>query len=244
MIPVFICEDDPKQRKDIEKLVSDYVIIEDMDMEVIATDNPHYILEILETHPSRAGVYFLDISLSHEMNGITLASKIREIDNQGAIIFVTMRAELAYLTFVYKLEVMDFIIKERPVEMANRIRECLKLVYERSLRREKTYQQFYQVKVEGRIRMVPYEEIMFFETSTTPHMIILHLAEGQLEFRGLIKEVAADDSFFRCHKSAVVNLNNIKTIEIAKKQIELANGLVCPVSAKALKELRAISIHG
>jgi two-component system response regulator AgrA len=240
MIPVFICEDDPKQRSDIKKIIDDYVMIEDLDMEVIATSDPHDVLDFLESHPSKSGMYFLDINLSHEINGITLASKIREVDSQGAIVFVTTHAELVYLTFTYKLEVMDFIIKDRPGEIGKRIRECLQLYYERSLKKEKIYQQFYQVKVGGKIRMVPYEEIMFFETSMTPHMLILHLTDSQLEFRGSIKEVATDESFFRCHKSAVVNLNSIKTIEISKRQLELMNGSICPVSAKALKELKSI----
>jgi len=242
MIPVFICEDDPRQMVQLKKIVEDYIMIEDLEMTLFTSDNPHEILDYIQQHNIRNGLYFLETSLSHSINGITLASLIRKQDDFGAIVFVTNHPELMYLTFTYKIEAMDFIIKGRQDELAQRMRECIQLAHDRTLKvkndKEKGYQQFYQVKIAGRIRLIPYDEIMFFETSLTPHMLILHLSDSQLEFRGSIKEVATDSAFFRCHKSAVVNLNNIESINLSEREIELINGAVCPLSVKAIKELK------
>lgn len=244
MIPVFIYEDDPKQLKQLKKIVEDYIMIEDLDMTVFATSNSNEILEYMESHEVKNGLYFLDINLSLTTGGIAFAAEVRKRDEYGAIVFVTLHPELMYLTFTYKIEAMDFIIKNRSDEMATRMRECIQLAHDRMLRlkrdKEKGYQHFYQVKVAGKIKMIPYEEIMFFETSLTPHMLILHLTDAQFEFRGSIKEVALDTSFFRCHKSVVVNLNNIESIDISEREIELVNGSICPLSVKAIKELKML----
>ena len=135
MIPLFICEADPEQRSDIEKIISDFVIKEAMDIEVMATGDPDEVLKFLENNASTGGIYFLDANLSHEVDGITLAAKIREIDHRGVIIFITMHLEIMHSIFTYKLEVMDFILTNRPVELNSRICESLRLAYERLLKR-------------------------------------------------------------------------------------------------------------
>lgn len=242
MIPVFIYENDPKQMRKLQKIVEDYIMIEDLDMTLFTAGNPQEILEYVEKNDVKNGLYFLDINLSTNMNGIELASLIRKQDDFGAVVFVTEHPELMYLTFTYKIEAMDFIVKDRSSEMAIRMRECIQFVHDRALKikkdKEKGYQHFYQVKIAGKIKLIPYDEIMYFETSLTPHMLILHLTDAQLEFRGSIKGILADGAFFRCHKSVVVNLNNIESIDISRKEIQLTNGVVCPLSTKAIKELK------
>jgi len=244
MIPVFICEDDPEQMKRLRKIVEDYIMIEDLDMRLFTSSNPAEILDYVQKHEVRNGLYFLETNFSHSMNGITLASHIRKQDAFGSIVFVTNHPELMYLTFTYKIEAMDFIVKDRPTELVIRMQECIQLVHDRTLKvqndQEKGHQHFYQVKIAGKIKLIPYDEIMFFETSSTPHMLVLHLIDNQLEFRGLIRDVAKNDTFFRCHKSVVVNLSSIKSITISKREIELVNGTICPLSVKAMKELKTM----
>lgn len=105
MLSVFICEDDPKQRERLEKVVTDYIMIEALDMELtLSADNPIEVLNYLEEHPKTTGLYFLDVDLKHEMSGIALASEIRERDDSGKIVSVTTHGELSYLTFIYKVE--------------------------------------------------------------------------------------------------------------------------------------------
>lgn len=57
------------------------------------------------------GIYFLDIDLSFNMNGINLVVMIREYDLLVKIIFVISYMDLVYFIFLYKVEVMDYIVK-------------------------------------------------------------------------------------------------------------------------------------
>ncbi|EOH8714631.1 response regulator, partial [Enterococcus faecalis] len=110
MLSVIICEDNPKQRKRIETIIKNYIMIEDLDMELtLSTDDPQQVLEHVKDDPKQVRLYFFDVDLQHELSGIALAYEIRKIDNIGKIIFVTTHSEMSYLTFTYKIEAMDYI---------------------------------------------------------------------------------------------------------------------------------------
>ena len=239
MISVFICEDDLLQRERLKKIIENYIMIENLDMElVMATENPLHILEYLRNNPKTTGLYFLDVELQHDMNGIALGSEIREIDDFGKIIFVTTHGELAYLTFMYRVEAMDYIIKDRPEDIQRKVQECIQVANRRHLNDKNPEKKFYQVKVGDKIRAIPYEEIMFFESSTVPHKLILHMDNSQLEFYGSIKEVAEIGSdFYRCHKSFVVNIKNVLNVDKTQKEVEVVNGEFCLVSVRGMKGL-------
>ena len=50
--------------------------------------------------------------LGADINGINLGEEIRQLDPTGYIIFITTHAELSHLTFKYKVEALDYIIKD------------------------------------------------------------------------------------------------------------------------------------
>ncbi|HGF7640197.1 TPA: LytTR family transcriptional regulator DNA-binding domain-containing protein [Enterococcus faecium] len=54
------------------------------------------------------------------------------------------------------------------------------------------------------------DEILFFESNPVPHKVIVHLENRMLEYNGKIKEIESfSPSFYRCHQSFVVNVDNI-----------------------------------
>lgn len=71
MVPIFICEDDAIQRHRLEDIIKKYVMIEDYDMEIVlSTDSPNDLLQYVDEHRDVRGLYFLDIDLGQEMNGV------------------------------------------------------------------------------------------------------------------------------------------------------------------------------
>ena len=125
MLNVFICEDNTIERNKFEKIIKDIIMIENLDMDVsLSTGNPEDILSYLDNN-SVSGLYFLDIDLKNKINGLKLAEKIREYDPRGFIVFVTTHTEMSYLTFIYKVEAMDYIIKDNYPNIRKRIHECI-----------------------------------------------------------------------------------------------------------------------
>lgn len=125
MLNVIICEDNENQRKRITKFIEDSIMIENLDMKIaLSTENPMEIIEYLNKNEI-SGLYFLDVDLQSDINGIKLAEVVREYDPRGFIVFVTTHAEMSYLTFLYKVEAMDYIIKDNIEIIKDRIHQCI-----------------------------------------------------------------------------------------------------------------------
>lgn len=95
------------------------------------------------------------------------------------------------------------------------------------------------IEVGGRKISVDYDDIFFFETSGNIHKIILHALDRQIEFSGTMKELAGTlgDSFVRCHRSFLVNKNNIMEIDAKNRIIYFTNGETCLMSTRMMKGL-------
>ena len=239
MLNIFVCEDNTAQRRTIVQTIQNIVLIEELDMQlVLDTENPYMLLEKVKTNQN-TGIYFLDIDLNSSMNGMKLAQQIRLYDPRGFIIFITAHSELSYMTFQYRVEAMDFVLKDNPAEAETKIRECLLSALERyTLQTNKTHK-VYTIEAGERKISIEYDDIFFFETSGNIHKVILHAKDRQIEFISTIKELAntLDGNFVRCHRSFLVNKNNIKEIDAKNRIIYFTNGETCLMSTRMMKEL-------
>ena len=239
MLDIFVCEDDAAQRRAIVQIIRNTVLIEELDMQlVLEAGDPHVLLEKVRTGKN-TGIYFLDIDLGSDMNGMKLAQEIRLSDPRGFIIFITAHSELSYMTFQYRVEAMDFVLKDNPAEAKMKIRECLLKAMERHTLQTGRTHKVYTVRFGGRKISVDYNDILFFETSGNIHKVILHGKDRQIEFSGTIKELAdtLDDNFVRCHRSFLVNKNNIKEVDVKKRMVHFTNGETCLMSTRMMKGL-------
>ena len=237
MLSIFVCEDHPAQRRAIVQIIQNTILMDELDMRlVLDTEDPYMVLETVRENQN-TGIYFLDIDLNSSMNGLKLAQQIRLFDPRGFIIFITAHSELSYMTFQYRVEAMDFVLKDSPAEAKVKIRECLLNAMERyTLQTNKTHK-VYTVEAGGRKISVDHEDIFFFETSVNIHKVILHARDRQIEFSVTIKELAGTlgGDFVRCHRSFLVNKNNIKEIDSKKRIIYFTNGESCLMSTRMMK---------
>ncbi len=132
MLPVFICEDNRMQRERLTKYIEDYIMVEHFDMKLeLSTGDPFELVSRMPTHQGM-GLLFLDIDLGQpDMNGFELAQEIRKFDPRGFIILFTTHAELSYMTFTYKVEALDYIIKDDIDLLHDRVLACMKQAEER-----------------------------------------------------------------------------------------------------------------
>lgn len=240
MLGVFICEDNEVQRNQIESFIRKYLLIEELDMEIkVSTDKPEQVLDYLDRHPDSRGIYFLDIDLKCEMNGIELGAKIREKDIHGKIVFITTHDELLALTFKYKVEAMDYILKEGEIAgVRERIQEALNQAHRHFQKEAQKADDFIQLKIGSQIRVFDLKQVMFFETASTPHKLILHSSNSTLEFYGKINDIAElSPLLVRIHKSYVINYKNIQLIDKKKREVTMTNGEKCLLSIRLIKQL-------
>ncbi len=237
MLDIYVCEDNAIQRRGIVQIIQNTLLIEELDMRLVLDTGDPYAL--LEKASQNTGIYFLDIDLNSDMNGLKLAQQIRLSDPRGFIVFITAHSEMSYMTFQYRVEAMDFVLKDNPAEAEVRIRECLLKALELyTLQTNKAYK-VYTLEAGGRKISVDYDDILFFETSSHIHKIILHGKDRQIEFSGAMKDLAdtLDSRFARCHRSFLVNKNNIKEVDVKNRIIYFPNGESCLMSTRMMKEL-------
>jgi len=239
MIHVVICEDNAAQRERLERVVHNHIMMEEYDMQLaLSTGTPTEVLDYAKVHPKQNRLYILDVDLGHEINGLSLATRIREADLHSAIVFFTTHAEFLHLTFQYKVEAMDYILKDRPLEIVARIQSCIDTVYKRFSNHESPKARNYRVKDGSQTRLIPFEDIMFFTSHPTSRKMVLHLENSQINFHGSINDLAEiSPDFYRSHKSFVVNLQNIKHVDHVTKEIEMINGEIALVGAKKVQKL-------
>lgn len=239
MLDVFICEDQEAQRRKLEKLIEGYILIEELEMKLtLSTADPFELLRYLEEHPTTVGVYFLDVDLGSEIDGIQLGARIRNLCVDGKIIIITTHSELLPLTFKYKVEAMDYILKDDPKEIQVRVQEALEQAQRHYTSENKISSQRIRIEIGNQVRLFDPAEVLFFETSPNSHKLILHLFNGSLEFYGRLAEVEAlDPSFLRVHRSFVVNQDNIAHIDKKNHFISFVNGETCLVSTRKIKNL-------
>ncbi|MCL2865044.1 MAG: LytTR family DNA-binding domain-containing protein [Lachnospiraceae bacterium] len=243
MYKIFLCEDNPIHLERFQKMIRKYIFSKPFEIEMaLFTDSSEKLLTYVKANPNLSGLYFLDVDLQEDINGIELAAQIKEYDISSTIVFITTQSELAYLTFHFRVEAMDYITKDHTnEEIEKRIIECIDLSYERFLKGKHHHIKYFPIKVEDRILNVPYNDILFFEVYPDPkvtHRLILYTDTQTLHFRGQLKNVLAlGPEFFNCHKSIVVNLNKIKHVDKKKREVVLYNGDIVPVSKRKVYEL-------
>ena len=235
---IVICEDDRVQLERTKEIIENYAMMEDNGLKIVlATTNPRDVLDFLQNE--KADCYFLDIDLKDEVTGITLGSKIRENDPIASLVYITTHAEMSFLTFIYKLAALDFIIKDNADMLKEKLLSTLKEAHRRYLKLgEQDNIQKLQIKMAGRTQNIDFQSIYFFEASQDSHKIILHLENEHIEFYGRLKNYEdLHPDFYRCHKSFVVNKSKIKNIDSKERAIFLDNGELCYASARLIKGL-------
>ena len=233
ILSIFICEDDRQQRKHMESIISAHAARTTNSIKLaLSTDSPTKLLNHLEAYSEPYSLYILDVDLQHEIDGIALAKEIRKHDFFGTIVFVTTHAELSHMALRSRIEMMDYIIKGNPEDMAREVCECIDLTYS-SYRHALSETEYFQIKSADGMQRIPLDKIMCFEVNhAVTHRLVLHTLSERLEFRGALKDVEAfSTDFFRCHKSYVVNMKNIKRVKRTQRtgEAEMVNGMIVPV---------------
>ncbi|WP_142415613.1 LytR/AlgR family response regulator transcription factor [Hathewaya massiliensis] len=240
MLKVVICEDNKSQREKITQIVENTILREEFNMELaVSSQDPNEVLAYMENNKSMVGIYFLDVDLHASMNGIKLAEKIRELDPNGFIIFVTTHSEMSFLTFEYKVEAMDYIIKDNYQNIKERVNKCIakanNLYYSKNNKEDK----FFTVNCDDTVLNIRFCDILFFETAEQVHKVRIHQENRQVEFYGTLKDIeeGLDDRFYRCHRSFIVNKDKINSIDKKERIIYMVNGEQCFASTRYIRGL-------
>lgn len=239
MIPIYLCEDDKYQLQIWNEVIQNAILISEWDMTVkaLATTPLDLLNQINKQKPENA-VYFLDIDLKSQMNGIDLAVEIRKYDPRAFIIFITTHDEMAMHTLRYKVEPLGFIAKESP-DFKQQIVECLQSVYSKYQVPNNPVNDVLSFQMGRRVFIVPFDDIYYLEPSTQSHKIRLHKEHEILEFSSSLIDISRklDTRFVQCHKAYIVNSDHVSRIDKKSYTVYLDNNTTCSCSVRLCNSL-------
>lgn len=192
-----------------------------------------YAEDIPEHLISSCDIFFLDIDFREKSyTGIDLARKIREVNSDAIIVFVTNYIE--YAPDGYEVHAFRYLLKS---DIHTKLEPCLL----QSVQKRQTEQETFQIHVSGEKITVPLTDVLYMESQG--HQIIIHIQKAGAKtpqlYRfyaslGSLESQLCTQGFLRIQKSYLVNMRHIQKYRC--NEAELDNGEKLPVSEKNYAE--------
>lgn len=237
MIDIYVLEDDVNQQFCLEKMIDEVLVDNQWQHRCFELfGEPSRLITLIdETVPQ---IFFLDLDINGDKTkGIEVAKAIRDVSKTATLVFVTTHSEFMLLTYRAQVSALDFIDKtDSDLAIKENLQACLKKVVEGQVPRL-SLDTFIFENNKTKIR-IPFEDILYFETAEA-HRLMLVTRIGQRNFYGTIREVKkANHKLFQCHKSYLINPDNVVSLDKKEGLVYFVGGKSCYVSKKRMKELK------
>lgn len=239
MIHIYLCEDDKRQLSRWTSIIEKYLLMNSTESLLYCTASAPDDLLKVRKDSNITGLYFLDIDLQAKKNGIELAEEIRKYDPRGYIVFVTTHSEMAYLTFQYKVEAMDFIIKDKISDLPEQIYSCIRNAESKYRNQLDSADRLLSIKVDKASLVMDQDDIVAITTSQEYHKIVIHTLDGFRQMSGSLKELSAslNSHFCQCNRSTIVNLKHVIKYSRDEALLYMNNKESYPVSVRLLAKV-------
>jgi DNA-binding LytR/AlgR family response regulator len=200
-----IIDDEPIARK----LLQEYIEETDFLTLVGTAENPLKATGLISKLD--VDLIFLDINMP-KMNGLDF---LRSANNLPMIIMTTAYGQYALDGF--EMAVVDYLVKpfslERFLKASQKALE-LKTLKQKKSTPEKTEPGYFYVKCDGKIEKVLYDELVYIEAMA--NYVTLYTLNNKLvvylTIKGILERLPPE-KFLQVHKSYIVNIDSVKTIE-------------------------------
>ncbi len=225
MLNIAICDDNLISLNELIKLTEEFVPIQHM-IKPFAKSTE--LIDSLNDINNKFDIVITDINMP-EIDGIQLAKRLKNQHPNICFIFVTAFTD--YIQDVFTVNPVYYILK--PVSR-EKFSEAIALAINRiNVNKKKTV----NIISKNKTFRIMADDIQYIESRN--RTAIIHLLNSVLEFNIKLDNIEklVPESFVRCHKSFLVNMNLIR--EIGNNAITLFSGDVIPVAKarfKATKE--------
>nr|WP_297706591.1 LytTR family DNA-binding domain-containing protein [uncultured Butyrivibrio sp.] len=202
MLRVAVVDDDTTYRKEIISMLAKYEKEYGENFSITEyTDGD----ELVEKYHSDFDIILLDVEMQF-VDGMTAAERIREVDREVIIVFITNMPQ--YAIKGYKVDALDYILK--PISYYP-FSQTIKRAIGRRIVPDKKYLRF---KIRGGEQKAAISEIRYIEV--IGHDMIIHTINGDINTKGTIREMEEslkEDYFFLCNKGFLVNLALVDRVQ-------------------------------
>jgi len=212
-----IVDDEPMARKVLEEYIEDLDFIQLKGK----AENPLKAKALLKNHD--VDLIFLDVNMP-EMTGIEF---LQDSKSLPPVILTTAYSDFALQG--YELDVLDYLVKpfslERFTKACIKAKEYYELRNKSNLQEDRNKVDYFFVKCDGKIEKIFFDELIYVEAMQ--NYVALHTKERKmmvyLTIKGIEEQLPAD-IFLKIHKSTIINIHKIKSIQ--GNSIDLGNSSV------------------
>ncbi|CCV64399.1 Two-component system response regulator, receiver domain [Alteracholeplasma palmae J233] len=232
MISVALCDDEKIFLDHYEEKISFLAKKHHTLFEVIRFESGEALLFFLEDHPEKFNIIYLDI-LMKKINGIDTAKRIKEINPNISIVFLTSTESFVFDSF--EASPTNYLIKNKDDKKF----EAIFINFIENFETSMTQTQFiYQSRTQN--INLPFNKIIYFEIFK--RIIIIHTTDlGNIEFYGSLnslEEKLQGQFFVRTHRSFLVNLQYVS--KITSQDVYLKTHKTLPSSRHYYNDAREI----
>lgn len=229
MFRLAICDDETHSLAHMISLIEEYRLVSPFHFEYASFHNGLELASVLE-HGKHFDIYCLDIVMPG-YDGIELGKEIRDYDKSAQIIYFTSSPEFALESYAVRAAnyVLKPITKETLFSVLNDVLEQIERKEEASI----------VLKTTQGIEKILLSNLVYAEAMG--RKVLYHLASGRtLECSSRFSEVCNTlleyHFFLKPHRSYVVNMNYINTIETTEITLQIPDTI--PIAQGKSKEIK------
>lgn len=230
VIKIVLVDDEPIQLTHMIQLLNQAAEQLNLQIQVDTFLSGEAFLFALEDHLDWE-LAFLDIEMA-EINGMSVAKKIREEAPEMAVVFATAYAE--YAVEGYEVQALDYLLK--PIKLDKIVK-----VFERFLAMRPEEVTYLILEVAGEQVRFSLNEIVFLEAKQRD--ILIHTKTDSFTSRRSLADVSKliDERFVQTHRSYIVNLQFVT--HLLKQEVQLSTGELLPLSRRQAKLMQSAFIE-
>ena len=235
MINFAVCDDEKEFRDKITLIIDKLFIKNNIEYKIHEFSGYNKELSNFINNDMSSKIYLLDIEMKNSVSGIDIARKIRKNDWDSIIIMITSHSDLGYEALKAQIMLLDFISKFDQCE--KNVEKILKKAVAKV--DSKKVIQFQNGGVSHRLYL---EDILYVTKDTVDRKCIIKTTYNEFAVTKTMNEMIEElgPSFYLSHRSCLVNLEKIKTINWKDNIIYFNNGesidLLARDKKKGLKE--------
>lgn len=189
--------------------------------EVSVYSDADSLLADIENKMIRYDLYLLDIFMEDSMNGIELAERLRKVQEEAVICFISTSDD--FYREAYDLYAVQYLIKPVQEESLKKLLRKVQKNFARDSEKSLIYSWW------GKNGAIPYRKIRYI--SSRGHTLSIYCTDGKIqESTGKLSELALQvcgNTFMRCHQSFLVNMYHVDSLRgmelmVAGEQIPIS----------------------
>lgn len=218
MYNVIICDDNIKDRKNIENIVTNFFDKKEIKCRIyLYSDYDKEFSKIVKSSLSNE-IYLLDIE-TPTRSGIDIAREIRTTDVESIIMFLTAHDELGNVVLKDDLMFLSFINKFDDFE--SRLNECLKKtlkIFE--------HKQIIRISERNIVYTINLDDILYITKDSFERKTIIVTINGEIRTSKSLNSIMGllDDRFIQTHRACYINKDKVLTIDKTNKLIKFNSG--------------------